>query len=148
MAFGTAHHCYEPLIVALDVLGRVVASIVAGILLITRLHYLLHLSCGADHRMVIYGFRINVILNKKPCHNICVLPDLFNNGICVLNGKFLDFLPGVRRIFIADVQKRLMAAQCGGDVLEYSIFAIDGAECPDKVILRHAVQCWVTLAFW
>lgn len=87
----------------------------------TFLHDCFHLSRGANHCMVIYGIRIHVILNEKPCHDIRTSLDLFNYGICIPDGKSMDFLPGMLFVFITDVQKRFVTAQHGGDGLKVSL---------------------------
>ena len=90
--------------------------------------------------MIIYCFRINVIINEQPCHGICTLLDLLNDGICISDCKSPDFPPGVFLVFIADVQKCFAAAQHSRDLLKPSILPIAGTQRPKNVLLRHAVQ--------
>ena len=99
MALGTAHHGNQHLIVTLNVFRRIVAGAVTGILIMVFLSDRLHLRCGADHRMIIDCFRINVIINEKPCHIILALLDLLNDGVCVSDCKSPDFFPGYTKVF-------------------------------------------------
>ena len=84
--------CKEGVYSTLDVFRWVVAGAVTGILVTVFLSDRLHLRRGADHRMIIYCFRINVIINEQPCHGICTLLDLLNDGICISDCKSPDFL--------------------------------------------------------
>ena len=100
----------------------------------------LHLRCGADHRMIIDCFRINVIINEKPCHIILALLDLLNDGVCVSDCKSPDFLPGIFLIFIADIQKCFVTVQHSRNLQKPSVLPIAGAQRPKNVLLRNAVQ--------
>ena len=103
MPLGTAHHRNQHPIVAFHIFRRVVAGIVAGILIKPFLSYLLHLRRSANHCMVIHVIGVAIILDEKPCHNIRTLPDLFNNDICISDSKFPNFLLSILLAFIADV---------------------------------------------